>query len=1162
MKTRTSSFRFAFVLCCVLAAVSASLAPAAVGSAKTSMAMFDGKTLEGWYALQDNRFEGAGDVKVAEGKITLGLGSAGTGIAWKGAFPSVDYELTFDVSRQAGGDVCNVFFPVGAMRCTLVVGGGEQGVIGLTSVDDAKAGESKQDQKMKFKNGRWYPVRLKVTETKVEVWVDGDKMIDQFLVGHNISGMDTQRFIKSLAIANYRASTALRNIKMKRLGRTPVTDTEPAPMPTLPLPPGKSLSMFDGKTLGGWKPAPADSSGADKAYAESGHIVLWGGKPASSVVWTGEFPREDYEISLDVMRAIGQGACPSIVFPVGKQWCRLVVGGWDNKLVALDRVDGKGGKENLTTGEMSITNGKWYKMKLSVSGSMIEAWVDSQKVIALPRAQHKFNVQGETPNDAFGIHAHDSVAALRNIQIRSLTEPKMTGDSLLNTSNFSKWRQLRGAWKLDIDGGLTCSDDIGLIAAPKPGKVRDMSFEVRGTGKSVFRLDVGRFTFTFDFAANQARVACVSPGIAYPVELKKVTWHEVTLVHRMDRLEVSLDGSSLGQFPVQPAGGELAIQITGTTAAMRNLISRYPKVRNEAKPIHKDLAAALKKAKAAKKLLLVDFHGSGSDRMKLNDALRNPVVKEIVEESFHYFKLDVGRFERHESCTEYYDISDLPALLVFKTNGSRLNGLSGFDQTLAEFKAFLKQAVTDSTGPDADKPPMPRWMRPRARSTKTPKPDDLISAGLNLRALITMLKKPPAKVDEALALSTALEHRGFDAWAAEVCDAALAKNEGDKALGKLTLHRAHLAMRLGDAAGALKLAEQSADTTESTLVLQGNALHALGKKDEAISAWEKALAINPLRDDVVVRLRSAGAKAERKATKTELVDAITLLKPTIAVIKGSNGQGSGFFITPDGLMVTNFHVIGQIVNPKVIVIVMDGEEEKREVFPVAEVLVTSQQYDVAVIRVVPRGRRFRPVRLAQKELPRLGSKLFVIGAPLGLDYTVTQGIVSSGMRDMRGKKFVQTDALLDHGVSGGPVFSGYGVTIGVATAVMNDIGLFVPASILRDVLKGANLPIDLATLATQATTPVAGGPKVPTTPPTGTETGTGVGTGTGTETPVKPPKPVKPSDPTAKGRLNLAKAYVKAGLKKRARDLLKEIVEKYPDSCEADEAAEIIKTLE
>ena len=355
-----------------------------------------------------------------------------------------------------------------------------------------------------------------------------------------------------------------------------------------------------------------------------------------------------------------------------------------------------------------------------------------------------------------------------------------------------------------------------------------------------------------------------------------------------------------------------------------------------------------------------------------------------------------------------------------------------------------------------------RGRRPPVPAPATP--DDLIASGRSLEAVAAILEKRELLIPDTLALSSVLEQRGLDRWAAEVCDACLKRGFLGDLVRTVALQRAHLAYRLGDAEAAVKLAREAKDESESTLVLLGDALKKQNQGAEAVAAWRKALALNPLRDDVVARLKAGGEPAERASNTLAPEKAVELLKPTVVVITGAFSGGSGFFLTADGVMLTNNHVIADVPAPKVTAIFREGAAEKSETLPIVDVLATDPTLDLAVVRVAPRGRRFTPVRLAEGPIPKLGSRVLVIGSPgfgdIRLDYTVTQGIVSSGLRTLHGARYVQTDAAINPGNSGGPVFNERGEVIGIATAGIlfaQNVGFFVPTTLVRDYLKREGL---------------------------------------------------------------------------------------------------------
>ena len=163
--------------------------------------------------------------------------------------------------------------------------------------------------------------------------------------------------------------------------------------------------------------------------------------------------------------------------------------------------------------------------------------------------------------------------------------------------------------------------------------------------------------------------------------------------------------------------------------------------------------------------------------------------------------------------------------------------------------------------------------------------------------------------------------------------------------------------------------------------------------------------------------------------------------------------GSGFFISADGYIVTNNHVVE---NAETIKVVMKDETELD-----AEVVGRDEATDLAVIRVKSRRGAFPFVNFENAGKPRVGDWVFTVGNPFGLGGTATAGIVSAYGRDI-GETFVdyiQIDAPINRGNSGGPTFDVYGRVIGVNTAIFSPsggsvgIGFAIPADVAEMVTK-------------------------------------------------------------------------------------------------------------
>ncbi len=163
------------------------------------------------------------------------------------------------------------------------------------------------------------------------------------------------------------------------------------------------------------------------------------------------------------------------------------------------------------------------------------------------------------------------------------------------------------------------------------------------------------------------------------------------------------------------------------------------------------------------------------------------------------------------------------------------------------------------------------------------------------------------------------------------------------------------------------------------------------------------------------------------------------------------GQGSGFFISPDGYAVTNNHVVDGA--EKVEVTADDGKTYS------AKVIGTDQRTDLALIKVEG-GSNFPYAKLSDAK-PRIGDWVLAVGNPFGLGGTVTAGIVSAMGRDIGNgpyDDFIQIDAPVNKGNSGGPAFNTDGDVIGVNTAIYSPSGgsvgiaFSIPAATVKNVV--------------------------------------------------------------------------------------------------------------
>ena len=173
----------------------------------------------------------------------------------------------------------------------------------------------------------------------------------------------------------------------------------------------------------------------------------------------------------------------------------------------------------------------------------------------------------------------------------------------------------------------------------------------------------------------------------------------------------------------------------------------------------------------------------------------------------------------------------------------------------------------------------------------------------------------------------------------------------------------------------------------------------------------------------------------------------------------AQAQGSGFVIdAKKGLIVTNNHVIDNA--SKIIVTFQDGTERN------ATLVGSDVQTDLAVIKIKP-FQGLRSLIWANSNRARVGDWVLAIGNPLGLNGTVTSGIISARGRDIDSgpyDDYIQTDASINQGNSGGPLFNTKGEVLGINTAIFSSgqggsigIGFAIPSNLARNVVEQLNL---------------------------------------------------------------------------------------------------------
>jgi len=181
-----------------------------------------------------------------------------------------------------------------------------------------------------------------------------------------------------------------------------------------------------------------------------------------------------------------------------------------------------------------------------------------------------------------------------------------------------------------------------------------------------------------------------------------------------------------------------------------------------------------------------------------------------------------------------------------------------------------------------------------------------------------------------------------------------------------------------------------------------------------------------------VRISTNNLYTVKAMEETSTVINVSTFAPAVVIVTTPAGMGSGFLINSRGFLVTNFHVIREQRNISVTRLIKSGAELKRVIHKNVRIVALDPFHDLAVLQLKEKPTApFTPVILGSQSNPDMGEKIFIIGNPLGLERTVTEGVVSHTARNFGGKLFLQVDASVNPGNSGGPLFNSRGQVIGV-----------------------------------------------------------------------------------------------------------------------------------
>src|SRR2546423_4837131 len=188
---------------------------------------------------------------------------------------------------------------------------------------------------------------------------------------------------------------------------------------------GGGQSLFDGKTLAGWK--ITDFGGEGEVIVEDGQIIMRMGQPLTGITWkdAAVIPTDNFEISLAAMKRKGDDFFCALTFPVRDSHASFVIGGWAGTVIGLSNINGLDASENETTQYEKLDHNKWYAVRVRVADGRIACWLNDKQMVDVPLAGNRISTRIEVdPNKPLGICCYNTESALKDIKLRRIPDGK------------------------------------------------------------------------------------------------------------------------------------------------------------------------------------------------------------------------------------------------------------------------------------------------------------------------------------------------------------------------------------------------------------------------------------------------------------------------------------------------------------------------------------------------------------------------------------------------------------------------------------------------------------------------------------------------------------------------------------------------------------------
>jgi hypothetical protein len=193
----------------------------------------------------------------------------------------------------------------------------------------------------------------------------------------------------------------------------------------------KTLVLFDGRSLDGWK--QVDFAGSGSVQVQDGSIIMSAGRSMTGITSSRkDLPTVNYELRYDAMRLAGHDFFAAATFPVGSSFITLVNGGWGGSVTGLSSLDGIDASENDTSQFVKYQDKTWYKFRIRVTDRVIRCSIDDKEIVAVNYQGRNVRTRIESRrNQPLGFATWESTGALRNVKIRTLAAAEISAANSL-----------------------------------------------------------------------------------------------------------------------------------------------------------------------------------------------------------------------------------------------------------------------------------------------------------------------------------------------------------------------------------------------------------------------------------------------------------------------------------------------------------------------------------------------------------------------------------------------------------------------------------------------------------------------------------------------------------------------------------------------------------